>query len=179
MTSKELREKAGELEIVGRWKMNVIQLLEAITKAELKNKKEEKNNKVPQFLNTTIINMIDDTREEWDEVAKEQNTTNDKVVKTYFVNGEKREALTVKSEVKQKFIQDAPIGALIAFEIGGKVRSAKITNRNTSRKLLKLESKSGRVYIIPYESVLWVRKGSLWPKPIFEMLIGGNSWKSQ
>lgn len=168
-TIKELRERAGELNIKGRWTLNKGELIAKIAEAEAQG------GDVAQIeCATTIENEVVDTGDNWDELPEEPTRKKqDKVVKVFYVNGEKKEVLTVKPEVKNNFIQEAPIGALVAFELDGRVRSAKIVNRSTKRQLLKLENRRGREVVVPYESVLWVRKGGSWPKAIFEMLTGG------
>lgn len=77
-------------------------------------------------------------------------------------------------EAKEKRIASAPIGTLIAFcepEIG-KLNTAKITNRNKSKKLIKCETKYGKEFLIPFSNVKWVKTGLRWPKGIYNELKG-------
>lgn len=82
------------------------------------------------------------------------------------------EALT-----KQRYIETAEVGSLVAFKVPGKedkVDSAKIIHRSSKRAVLQVENKQGEQYIVPYENVLWVRTGLRWPKGVYELLTKGR-----
>ncbi len=166
LTLKELREKAKELCIKGRWGMTKEELLIAI--------KNETNNELVKS---------EEELEEWDDVPEideeAKKARREKIEKTINVNGEERQIFTVKKEVKEEFIVNAPIGAMMAFEFNffgkRKLISAKLINRNVKKKMLKLENKQGIEFVILFEDVAWVKNGKLWPKAIYEMLTGGKA----
>lgn len=82
-----------------------------------------------------------------------------------------------KAEEKQRYIETAEIGSLVAFRVPGKpdkVDSAKIINRSSKRAVIKVENKQGENYVVPYEDVLWVRTGLRWPKGVYELLTKGR-----
>lgn len=165
-TVPELRDLAKELGIAGRWEMTKAQLIDAIS--EHGNPTTEKED---------VEDMVEDAEENWDD---EEDIVNSeevvKVTKEYTVNGEKRTIACVPPEIKERYVQEAPIGTIVAFELDGKVRSAKIENRNSKKKLLMLKNKPGVEFIVPYSAILWVRSGNKWPDAIYELLTGGGKY---
>lgn len=168
----ELRNMAKELGIAGRWEMNKAQLIESI---QLANAISESSN--PTTENEDLENMVEDAK---DNLGNKEEIVNSsevvKVTKEYTVNGEKRTIACVPQEIKDRYVQEAPIGTIVAFELDGKVRSAKIENRNSKKKLLMLKNKPGIEFIVPYSAVLWVRSGNKWPDAIYELLTGGGKY---
>ena len=72
---------------------------------------------------------------------------------------------------KDNMIEKAEVGTLIAFiDEKGKPRTAKMVNRSSSRRMLKLVTEFDWEFIVPYENVLWVRNGNRWPKKVYLML---------
>lgn len=72
---------------------------------------------------------------------------------------------------KDEVIENAQVGTLIAFiDEKGKPRSAKMVNRSSSRRVLKLVTEFDWEFIVPYEKVLWVKNGTRWPKGVYRML---------
>ena len=79
-----------------------------------------------------------------------------------------------KLENRDEEINAVEIGTLVAFvDEKGKARSAKIIARHKKKRLLKLVTEFEWEFLVSYDSVLWVRKGSRWPKPVYMMLKGG------
>lgn len=110
----------------------------------------------------------------------ERHTDSEKVLKEVMLNGEKMTVTTVTDEKKAQYIQDAPVGTIVAFinnekGYGGKVMSAAMVNRSSKRKVVKLETKRGTEFIVPYSDVLWVNTCGKWPNKIFELLKGGST----
>ena len=84
-----------------------------------------------------------------------------------------KEAKTPNWEGKMNYIKTVNPGVLVAFKLpDGKVLSGKMINRSVSRKVLKLEDKQGKEYIVPFSDVLWVKTGRIWPKGVYELLKG-------
>lgn len=76
---------------------------------------------------------------------------------------------------KTKYIEEAEVGALIAFyDEKGKPRTAALVNRSSARKVIKVVTEFNWEFIVPYENVLWVRKGNRWPRGVYEILKGYN-----
>lgn len=71
------------------------------------------------------------------------------------------------------YIENAPVGTIVAFKVGSKVKSAKIVNRSSGRRKLKLETAYGKVFVVDYDDILWVRTSKRWPKGIYQ-LFGKN-----
>lgn len=88
---------------------------------------------------------------------------------------ESEESVTNAFEDTKKFnyIDTAPIGTIVAFRSEtGKVKSAMIINRSSSRQLLKLETQYGAQFVVKYSDVIWVRTNSRWPRGVFNLLKG-------
>lgn len=134
------------------------------------------------------------TRDELRKVAKEAkvkgwyNMTKEQLVsevekaeamKEPEVKEDKKE---VKNEVifdrqdKDNHIDSAPLGSIVAFNAPeGKTISAMIVARSKPRKMLKLCTSYGKEYIVPYDTVIWVKnhKTDRWPKGVL-MVFNGN-----
>ena len=79
----------------------------------------------------------------------------------------------INMEQKMQYIENAPIGTLVAFRLpNGKVKSAKIINRSNKQQKLKLETSYGKQFIIPYTDVVWVRSTDKWPRGVYNQLKG-------
>lgn len=78
-------------------------------------------------------------------------------------------------ENRGKYIEEAEVGTLVAFiDEKGKPRTAAIVNRSSKRRMLKVQTEFGWEFIVPYEKVLWVKKGTRWPKGVYNLLKGYN-----
>lgn len=78
-----------------------------------------------------------------------------------------------RDEQKTQYIETAEIGTIVAFKLpNGKVKSAKIIRRSSSKKRFLLETNYGDQYIVPYDDVVWVRYGNRWPRGIYNLLKG-------
>ena len=110
------------------------------------------------------------------ESAKEKHEVVNQTNNVEVVSKEKQ-TTDVKSDIdyeqKLQYVENAKIGALIAFKLpDGKVKSAKVTNKSTKNKKLRVETEYGATYIVPYKAVLWVRTGLRWPKGVYHLLKG-------
>ena len=94
---------------------------------------------------------------------------------------QKVERKAEKEESKEAYLEEAPIGTLVAFKVPDtaivrpgekKVKSAKIVGRNISKRKLRLQTEYDAFYIVPFENVLWVKTGSRWPRSIYNLLKG-------
>lgn len=156
-TKVELRELAKELNIVGRWDMTKPQLIDAILETE----------------NTKNSNEFIPTKSVEDEIKNDNRLRN---VEADAKNEKKSADINnIKIDMSQKepYLKDAKVGALIAFKLdNGKVKSAKIIKKSTSKRRLKVETEYGAVYIVSYDDVLWVRTGKRWPRGVYRALKG-------
>lgn len=76
-------------------------------------------------------------------------------------------------EVKIRYIKTASIGTLVAFKTqNGRAKSAKILKRSTKRRVLKVETKYNKQFIIPFEDVIWIKTGTRWPKGVYKLFKG-------
>lgn len=77
------------------------------------------------------------------------------------------------TEDKLKYISNVEPGTLVAFKTSeNKAISAKVVNRSTKNRKLKLVTAYGKEYVVSFDDVLWVRTGSRWPRGVYEMLKG-------
>lgn len=80
---------------------------------------------------------------------------------------------------REDYIERAPKGAIMLFlSTDGQCRTAKIINRSTVKRKYKVETKHGAQFIVPFESVIWVRMpGKRWPRSIFALVTGEDTYE--
>lgn len=91
-----------------------------------------------------------------------------------LTNFDEFEETKVIDEVEQankhlEYIENAEVGTIVAFRVGDKVKSAKIINRSSTRRKLKLETAYGRIYVVDYDDIIWVKTSSRWPRGVYEL----------
>lgn len=151
LTVKELRDEAKILGISGRWDMTKGELVEAILGAKDTEDSESKKESAKDEV------KIDNQSVEVEE--KEENESTD--------------TKEVDMGQKMPYIENAEIGALVAFRLPSrKVKSAKIIKKSSSKRKLKLETEYGAPYIVSYDDVVWVRTGKRWPRGVYNELKG-------
>lgn len=86
------------------------------------------------------------------------------------------EESNVVHKSKIEYVENAEVGTIVAFKVpNGKVKSAAIANRSAKRRVLKLVTKYGAEFVVPYEDVIWVRTTKRWPKGVYNLLKGVTS----
>lgn len=146
MTRDELREVAREMSIAGRGSMTKAQLLEAVK--ERVAEQEEAH---------------DDEKEYCEAGA---------AVEVAEPAGDAENKLPEVDSKKMKYIETAEVGMTVAFKTPwGKVKSARIAKRSTSRRMFLLVTKYGQEFKVPFESILWVKVSpeKRWPAYIIKM----------
>lgn len=118
-----------------------------------------------------LIDGICKAMESNDDVADAQKAINEAGEK---VKNEVKNEIVVDRKVKDERILSAPIGTLIAFREPetGKLNTAKLTNRNKTKKLIKCETQYGKEFLISFSDIVWTKTGSRWPKSIYNELKG-------
>lgn len=88
--------------------------------------------------------------------------------------GEQEKKVEIDRDTKDERIISAPLGTLIAFyePETNKLNTAKLTNRNKVKRLIKCETQYGKEFLVPFENIRWVKTGSRWPKGIYNELKG-------
>jgi hypothetical protein len=91
------------------------------------------------------------------------------------VNGEKKVIAAAPFEEKRGYIQDAPVGTLIAFKVkddkgNDKYLAGELLNRSSKRSVVKVKDEIGQEHIIQYEDIVWVKTNRIWPKRIYQLL---------
>ena len=154
-TCKELRERARELNIVGRWDMTKEQLIEAILGVENAMASENK----------TVIGQSTNDECKIDNHAVQHAAAESKC--------ENESAGVKTSDQKMSYVEGVEIGTIVAFRLSnGKVKSAKVTKKSTKNRKLKLETDYGAEYIVSYDDIVWVRTGKRWPRGVYNLLKG-------
>ncbi|MBR6604632.1 MAG: Rho termination factor N-terminal domain-containing protein [Prevotella sp.] len=153
-----LRNIAKDYNISGRWDMTKHELIEAILRA--RNAKFSDENVETQSAN--------------DECKVDNQVHNGVNVEVEAkVENESAGVPNIDFEQKMRYVENIEIGTIVAFRLSnGKVKSAKVVKKSTKNRKLKLETDYGAEYIVPYESVVWVRTGKRWPKGVYKLLKG-------
>ena len=123
--------------------------------------------------------LVDSLLENVEFVEAEEVVNQDKpeipIEATEVVEEEQVERKPWVMKDKSGYIEEAEVGALIAFyDEKGKPRTAALVNRSSARKVIKVVTEFGWEFIVPYDNVLWVRKGNRWPRGVYEILKGYN-----
>ena len=103
-----------------------------------------------------LIDGICKVMESNDDVADAQKAINEAGEQ---VKNEVKNEIVVDRKVKDERILSAPIGTLIAFHEPetGKLNTAKLTNRNKTKKLIKCETQYGKEFLISYSDIVWTK----------------------
>lgn len=79
---------------------------------------------------------------------------------------------------KDAIINETEPGTLVAFlDDKGKPRTAKLIHRSSAKRKLQLVTEYNWEFIVSYDNVLWVRRGTRWPKAVYLMLKGYKDGK--
>lgn len=77
------------------------------------------------------------------------------------------------SQSRVKYVESATVGTLVAFRLSnGRVKSAKIVKKSTSKRKFMVETKYGAQFIVSYDDVIWVKTGTRWPKGVYNLMKG-------
>ena len=99
-------------------------------------------------------------KKELNNIIKENERETEEILNTPWIMGN-----------KDDLIEKAEVGTLIAFiDNRGKPRTAKMVNRSSARRQVKLVTEYDWEFIVSYDSVLWVKFGARWPKAVYTML---------
>lgn len=164
LTRDELRVVATKLNISGRWNMNKRDLVEAILRAE-----------AAEVGNANNAGGVQATEQSAKDECKVDNQANDikNVEVETKVENKSAGVHSIDFEQKMRYVENIEIGTIVAFRLSnGKVKSAKVVKKSTKNRKLKLETDYGAEYIVPYDSVVWVRTGKRWPKGVYNLLKG-------
>lgn len=158
MKVDELRKYASSVGVKNSHGFKKADLVEAILTAE---KSAQSSNEKDAEVEQKIDNQKDNAEEAG--AGKNENDAAD------VVN------VNINMERKMPYIEAAAIGTIVAFKVPntGVLKSAKIVNRSTKNRKLKLETAYKKQYVIKYEDVVWVRAGSRWPAGILKALKEG------
>ncbi|MDE7424996.1 MAG: Rho termination factor N-terminal domain-containing protein [Lachnospiraceae bacterium] len=130
--------------------------------------------KKAQMIDRIIENTISTNNEEPTDVVKmyEQAAVNEECEAEEFefmLDGEKEE---LKRKQKEKYVEKANIGTIVAFKIpdgSGRVKSAAIKKKSTKRRMFMVETKYGAEFKVSFDDIVWVRTGKRWPNGVYQL----------
>ena len=177
MKVAELRDLAKVLGITGRWDMNKTQLIEAIENADSNSNSKEgiTTNTAESAKNENVVEKkpAEGITHEDDKNQKELKPGK-RLIET-VVNGEKQVIAAAPLEEKRCYIQDAPVGTLVAFKVkdadgNDRYLAGELINRSSKRSVIKVRDEDQQEHVIQYEDVVWVKTNRIWPKRIYQLL---------
>ena len=140
-----------------------------------------KNRYTKQQMIDAIVAFPEEQQEEQKEEQKEEQQV-EKSEKKLEDNPKAKESKCNEEEVKntedaeskrKAYVENIAIGTIVAFRTqDGKVKSAKVINKSSKYRRLKLETKYGAIYVIKYEDVIWVKTGKRFPRGVYNLLKG-------
>lgn len=98
---------------------------------------------------------------------------------------EEKVADTVKDNSVNRigYLERIEIGTIVAFKLeSGKVISAKVIKKSTSKKKLLLETNYGQEFKVDWSDVIWVKTGRRWPRGVYKLFsksVGDNNGKAE
>ena len=109
-----------------------------------------------------------------EEILKAENSLEVKRVECDDHNEDAdNDTIVIDMDRKIPYIEQAEMGAMVAFRLpNGKVKSAKLINRSVKNRKVKLETSYGKVFVVKYEDVIWVRTNDRWPRGVYNLLKG-------
>jgi len=155
MKVDELRKLAPTVGVKNARKYKKVELVEAILRAS-ESAEDSKEVSAPEK-NGIEITQSDESKKDTADIQEDVKAT----------------VPEINMEQKMQYIENAPIGTLVAFRLpNGKVKSAKIINRSNKQQKLKLETSYGKQFVISYIDVIWVRSTKKWPRGVYNQLKG-------
>lgn len=84
-----------------------------------------------------------------------------------------KEVSTERENKKKHYFDNLEVGTLVAFTLSnGKTKSAKIVRIASKVKKVKVQTDYNAEFIIPYDSIIWVKTGKRWPRGVYNLLKG-------
>lgn len=149
--------------------MLVVDLRNMASTYGIKNVKKYKKQELVDMICEIIDGQKPTTVDEEVTVVVEEDDNNIEVVTEELSEEE-------IAERRMPYVENAPIDTIVAFKLPtGKVKSAKIINKSTKNRKLKVETAYGAQFVIPYDSVIWVKTGTRWPKGVYNLLKGNHN----
>ena len=149
--------------------MLVVDLRNMASTYGIKNVKKYKKQELVDMICEIIYGQTPTVVDEEVSVAVEEDDNNIETVTDELSEEE-------IAERRMPYVENAPIDTIVAFKLPtGKVKSAKIINKSTKNRKLKVETAYGAQFIIPYDSVIWVKTGTRWPKGVYNLLKGNHN----
>ena len=150
--------------------MLVVDLRNMASTYGIKNVKKYKKQELVDMICEIIYGQTPTVVDEEVSVAVEEDDNNSVETETDELSEEEI------AERRMPYVENAPIDTIVAFKLPtGKVKSAKIINKSTKNRKLKVETAYGAQFIIPYDSVIWVKTGTRWPKGVYNLLKGNHN----
>lgn len=168
-----------KIELLGLPKKDIMKMCKEAGLPRYKGKSElTKEEMVDSLLEN--VEFVDESCQDPDVIVVESETNNKAVVSESVDDAKGMEDLCDVDEVvpwimkdRSHLIEQAEAGTLIAFyDEKGKPRTAALVNRSSKNKLVKLVTEFEREFIVPYDNVIWIKKGNRWPRGVYNLLKG-------
>ena len=133
-----------------------------------------KNRYTKQQMIDAIVAFSEEEQKEKQQVEEPVKKLEDNPkVKENKCNGEEVKNTEDAESKRKAYVENIAIGTIVAFRTqDGKVKSAKVINKSSKYRRLKLETKYGAIYVIKYEDVIWVKTGKRFPRGVYNLLKG-------
>ena len=126
--------------------------------------------------NDSTLDELYSARDELDKLIAEKKgvinrSEHEEYDENYSMYGGVNPYTFIHTRNKERYIEEAEVGVLVAFlDKNGKPRTAALVNRSSKRKELLLETEYNWRFVVPYECVLWVKRGEHWAANIYRIL---------
>lgn len=126
--------------------------------------------------NDSTLDELYSARDELDRLIAEKKgvinrSEHEEYDENYSMYGGVNPYTFIHTRNKERYIEEAEVGVLVAFlDKNGKPRTAALVNRSSKRKELLLETEYNWRFVVPYECVLWVKRGEHWAANIYRIL---------
>lgn len=158
-----------KIELLGLSKKDIAKMCKEAGLPRYKGKSElTKEEMIDSLLEN--VEFVDENCQDPDAIVVESETKNETVDELVEV---KEEVVPWIMKDRSHLIEQAEAGTLIAFyDEKGKPRTAALVNRSSKNKVVKLVTEFEREFIVPYDNVIWIKKGNRWPRGVYNLLKG-------
>lgn len=89
------------------------------------------------------------------------------------LSAQEAKEVSSREDKKKHYFDNLEVGTLVAFTLpNGKTKSAKIVRIASKVKKVKVQTDYNAEYIVPYDSIIWVKTGKRWPRGVYNLLKG-------
>ena len=159
-----------KIELLGLSKKDIAKMCKEAGLPRYKGKSElTKEEMIDSLLEN--VEFVDENCQDPEAIVVESETKNESIDDKPI--GIEEEVVPWIMKDRSHLIEQAEVGTLIAFyDEKGKPRTAALVNRSSKNKVVKLVTEFEREFIVPYDNVIWIKKGNRWPRGVYNLLKG-------